>query len=207
MTCHPWCSDIARDEKVRADEDRRSFRHLKLEECFLAVAIGATIIPKAASGSSSKGPENPETAWPANYKKKTTMVLLECDLYESLHPEAWDWADVCMKSGMVIMPGESIKVVPPRHNGTELGELLRSAQVTIPQELKPLDPQCQKYAAGWNDCLHNVKAMLAGKITVNQQTGTMKVRSEDFRKDGRFPEKTEEAEGIPSYRLPPEVGE
>ena len=65
-----------------------------------------------------------------------------------------------------------------RHNGTELGHLLRSAQVTIPQELKALDPQCQKYAAGWNDCLHNVKAMLAGKITVNQQTGAIKVMKE-----------------------------
>lgn len=72
-----------------------------------------------------------------------------------------------------------VDVIEQRLNGTELGRLLRSAQITIPQELAPLDPQSRKYAAGWNDCLHNVKAMLAGKITVNQQTGAIKVRSVD----------------------------
>ena len=50
---HAWCKDVSRDESVRQSEDRRSSRHLTLDECFLAVAIGATIIPKTASGSSA----------------------------------------------------------------------------------------------------------------------------------------------------------
>jgi hypothetical protein len=54
------------------------------------------------------------------------MVLLECKLYETLHPETWDWEEICTASGTALMPSESIKVVPPRHNGTELGHRIRS---------------------------------------------------------------------------------
>lgn len=50
---------------------------------------------------------------------KTTMVLLECKLYETLHPETWDWQEICMASGTVLMPSESIKVVPAASGGGE----------------------------------------------------------------------------------------
>jgi len=50
---------------------------------------------------------------------KTTMVLLECKLYETLHPETWDWKGICEKSGQVMFPSESIKVVPAASGGGE----------------------------------------------------------------------------------------
>lgn len=33
MSCHPWCKDIDRDERVRADEDGRIWKHPTLTQC------------------------------------------------------------------------------------------------------------------------------------------------------------------------------
>jgi hypothetical protein len=42
------------------------------------------------------------------------LVLLECVVYEGVHPETWDWQDICFKSGTVLLPSESIKVIDHR---------------------------------------------------------------------------------------------
>lgn len=52
---HPWCSNPARDEAVRAAEDNRQGPLPTLEE---AIATARAMMPKSVSGSSAPEQEN-----------------------------------------------------------------------------------------------------------------------------------------------------
>jgi hypothetical protein len=96
---------------------------LTLDECFLAVAIGAAIIPKTGSASSAPEQENKGKSMAtkrdkqaADYRAetqsgiRTERVTLECVHRFGKSPRDWDWWRL-----MELRPGESVRVVEETH--------------------------------------------------------------------------------------------